>query len=134
VFADDRWERLFVHVRLAGERMPAVVDTGGAYIILNPDFASAVGLTPTSSLGVERIQIRGITCHGTVHRVPLTFLAVSGDSLSIEATAFVPELEPGERWPLPGYLGLQGCLDRLRFAVDPVAERFYFGSAEESSS
>jgi hypothetical protein len=125
----DRWSRMFVQVKLANEPMRAVIDTGGAYVIVDPEFAARAGVTRTSAIGVERILIRGLVCRGTIHRVPLTFVASSGDSVCIEATAFVPELEPGERWPLPGYLGLQGCLDRLRFAVDPVGERFYFGPA-----
>ena len=48
---------------------------------------------------------------------------------TFEATAFVPELEHGETWPLPSYLGGQGCLDRIRFAVDPGDEVVYFGAA-----
>jgi hypothetical protein len=130
VFGGDRLNRVFVHVRLGGsERMQAVLDTGGAYFILDPAFALAAGISRSSAIDVERIHIRGMSVRGTIHRVPLTFIASFGDSLSLEATAFVPELDAGERWPLPGYLGLQGCLDRLRFAVDPVAERFYFGPA-----
>jgi hypothetical protein len=30
-------------------------------------------------------------------------------------------------------LGLYGCLERVRFAVDPPTERFYFGPAAEVS-
>ena len=59
----------------------------------------------------------------------MTLLATAGESLTFEATAFVPELDHGETWPLPSYLGWQGCLDRIRFAIDPVDEVVYFGAA-----
>jgi hypothetical protein len=65
-----------------------------------------------------------------MHRVPVTLLATAGEPLTFEATAFVPELEHGETWPLPSYLGWQGCLDRIRFAVDPADEVVYFGAVE----
>ena len=33
-----------------------------------------------------------------------------------------------ERWgELPSFLGLMGCLERMRFAVDPLDNTFYFG-------
>ncbi len=48
-------------------------------------------------------------------------------NLSLDATAFVPQLHPEQTWPLPTFVGLAGMLQRLRFAVDPVDSKFYFG-------
>ena len=45
----------------------------------------------------------------------------------IEATFFIPKLAPGEVWPWPNFLGLEGFLSRLRFAVDAAENVFYFG-------
>ena len=52
-----------------------------------------------------------------------------GESLAIDATAFVPALTPRQQWDgeLPCVLGLRFCLERMRFAVDPQRELFYFG-------
>jgi len=105
-----------------------VVDTGGAFLLLDPQLAASLELERADAIGYERIQIRGFLHRGTVHRVPVTLLARAGESLTFEATAFVPELQDGETWPLPSYLGWQGCLDRIRFAVDPVEEVVYFGA------
>jgi hypothetical protein len=50
-----------------------------------------------------------------------------GDDLEIPATVFVPTIPPGETWLHPNFLGLTGLLDRIRFAVDPAENTFYFG-------
>jgi hypothetical protein len=105
-----------------------VIDTGGAYLILGPEIAKDLGLGPNAMVHRDQLMIRGVACIGTVHRVPITLPASAGDPLAFEATAFVPELEHGETWPLPSYLGWQGCLDRIRFAVDPADEVVYFGA------
>jgi hypothetical protein len=127
-WAGDRLTRLFVYVQIGKAQIAAVVDTGGAFFVLDPHFATVVGIDRASAITSERIQIRGYTQRGTIHRLPLTLLAAEGDPLTFEATAFVPELEHGETWPLPSYLGWQGCLDRIRFAVDPADEVVYFGA------
>jgi len=124
----DRLTRLFVDVVIDGIATHAVVDTGGAYLIVDPEFAARLGLRRTAAVHQDRLVIRGISCKGAVHRVPLTLPAVVGEPLTFEASAFVPELEHGETWPLPSYLGWQGCLDRIRFAVDPADEVVYFGA------
>jgi len=126
--AGDRLTRLFVHVEIEGQITTAVVDTGGAYLIVDPEFAARLGLRRTAAVHRDQLVIRGIVCRGAVHRVPLTLPAVVGEPLTFEATAFVPELEHRETWPLPSYLGWQGCLDRIRFAVDPADEVVYFGA------
>ena len=55
-------------------------------------------------------------------------MADEGSDLEIETTAFVPVLDESEIWELPMFLGMQGCLERVRFAIDPTKERFYFGT------
>ena len=124
----DRLTRLFLDVVIDGVPTNAVVDTGGAYLIVDPELAVGLGIRWGPAMHRDRLVIRGIVCSGTIHRMPLTLLAATGESLTFEATAFVPELEHGETWPLPSYLGWQGCLDRIRFAVDPADEVVYFGA------
>jgi len=42
--------------------------------------------------------------------------------------------EEAEQWgDMLCLLGLYGCLERARFAVDPLTERFYFGPAADAS-
>ncbi|HKP76960.1 MAG TPA: hypothetical protein VJT67_15625 [Longimicrobiaceae bacterium] len=127
---EDSLTRLFLEVEFAGVPGSAVVDTGGAYLILDPEVAGRMGINAAGMLHRERLVIRGFSCAGTVHRVPVTLPATAGESLTFEATAFVPDLGEGEVWPLPSYLGWQGCLERIRFAVDPVEAVVYFGAAD----
>ena|SRR5215471_2332109 len=48
--------------------------------------------------------------------------AEQGESLNIEASVFV-----AADWYLGNFLGYTGFLERLRFAVDPGTNTFYFG-------
>lgn len=124
----DRLSRLSIQIAVERVEISAVVDTGGAYLILQPELGAQLGLDGAGRVQRDRLMIRGITFAGAVHRIPVTPLATAGESLTFEATAFVPELGDGEVWPLPSYLGWQGCLDRIRFAVDPADEVVYFGA------
>ena len=123
----DRLARIHLTVQIGAVHALAVLDTGGAYLVLDPVMAANVDIG--EPVHAERIAIRGFVYNGTVHRIPITIPAEAGEPLTFEATAFVPELAAGEAWPLPSYLGWQGCLERIRFAVDPRAERVYFGTA-----
>jgi hypothetical protein len=59
---------------------------------------------------------------GTLYRGQVTLPADEGESLDLDATVFVcPD------WPGPNFLGYQGLLQRVRFAVDPESNTFYFG-------
>ncbi len=62
-----------------------------------------------------------------VGHVPVHIEAIEGESLDVETVAFIPNLPPGEVWPYPDFLGLDGFLNRIRFAVDPEHNLFYFG-------
>jgi hypothetical protein len=71
---------------------------------------------------------------GRLYRLSLTLLADEGEDVTIQTTAFLPEREEAEHWgDMPCLLGLHGCLERLRFAVDPRTEHFYFGPAAEDA-
>lgn len=64
---------------------------------------------------------------GSITRLSIRLLADEGDSLTVDATAFIPDVE--EYWgDLPVFIGLTGFMERLRFAVDPSTDTFYFGS------
>ncbi|MBK7200605.1 hypothetical protein [Candidatus Amarolinea dominans] len=55
-----------------------------------------------------------------------------GGGLSLTVIVFIPQLDPGEVWTLPSFVGLEGMLQRMRFAVDPDASLFYFGPLGEA--
>ncbi|GAB4431459.1 MAG: hypothetical protein Fur0044_29050 [Anaerolineae bacterium] len=57
----------------------------------------------------------------------LSLQAETGDGVEVEATVFVPTLAPNDTWPHPNFIGLDGFLTRIRFAIDPTENTFYFG-------
>ena len=56
-----------------------------------------------------------------MERIPVRFAAEEGNSLEVEATWFL-----SEDWIGPPVIGWKGCLERIRFALDPAEEPFYF--------
>ncbi|MBI4000481.1 MAG: hypothetical protein HY348_01690 [Nitrospira defluvii] len=57
-------------------------------------------------------------------RIPVEILADQGESLSVEATvAVLPD------WHHGTFIGYAGLLERIKFAVDPSDNYFYFGPA-----
>jgi hypothetical protein len=51
--------------------------------------------------------------------------------MDVDATVFILGPESEESWgDLPSFIGLNGCLERMRFAVDPTSDSFYFGPLE----
>jgi predicted aspartyl protease len=121
--------KLFLQVRIEDQDIEALVDTGAQFFICPPAVAKLLKLQETDSSATEALRIREARIEGLLHRVTLTLLAEEGESLSVEVTAFVPKVsEEYKLGPIPSFLGLFCCLERLRFAVDPSTETFYFGS------
>jgi hypothetical protein len=106
----------------------AFVDTGGIFLIA-PEVALHLGLDPNDGVLAQSLLWRNDRLQGMLHRVSLTLPAEVGNSLTIDATAFVPQLAPHQEWSLnfQCVLGMLNCLERLRFAVDPSSDTFYFG-------
>ncbi len=124
--------RVILQVLLDGLPATCVLDTGAPYVILAPYLAPHLGIDPAHALDQARIVHRGISYYGGLHRLALEFPAGQGESLTVEATAFVPEQDAAEAWgDLPSFLGMAGCLERLCFALDPGSDAFYFGPLGE---
>lgn len=121
--------RITIDIRIRDFQSPAFIDTGGIYLICPPEVADVLDLQPQDVLFRERILLRGLSIGGSVYRLPLTLIADRGNSMLIEATAFVPDNEHLDWDDFPCILGMEGCLERLCFAVDPMNEIFYFGES-----
>jgi predicted aspartyl protease len=127
------WEttpRLIITTQIEGIQTEVVIDTGGVYLVCNPAIMEQINFDPSDELGTDVINIRGHKVTGVLHRLSITLLAEEGQSLELEALSFVPHLRPTEEWDLPSFMGMFGCLERLRFAVDPVTNTFYFGTID----
>jgi hypothetical protein len=99
----------------------ALFDPGSEWCVLAWEVADALGYQPEPGLTSTAILTRFGTISGNLERVSLRFPAVEGISLEIEATCFV-----SPDWPGPTVLGWRGCLQRMRFAVDPNDNWFLF--------
>jgi predicted aspartyl protease len=104
-----------------GAPIPALVDTGAAWSILDREVAEAVTLLdgegPPAMISTRHGPIRG-----RLENTTLTILADDGESLEVQATVFV-----SRDWPAGTFLGYSGLLERIRFAVDPQQNHFHFG-------
>jgi len=119
--------RIIVAVQIGDFQTQAAVDTGGVYLVCDPEIPELLDLEQSTSLGMDDLVIRGYKYRGQLYRLPIKFPAEEGEGFELEVTAFIPRLGPGQEWHFPSFLGLQGCLEFLRFAVDPGANIFYFG-------
>ena len=119
--------RIVVAIWIGDFQTQAVVDTGGVYLVCDPEIPDLLNLDSSVSLGVATLVIRGYGYVGDLHKLAIILPAEEGESLELEVTAFVPRLDPGQEWRFPSFLGLQGCLEFVRFAIDPGANVFYFG-------
>jgi hypothetical protein len=97
-----------------------LLDTAAEWCVLPVSAAVELGL-PVSDPPDVFLHTRLGTFGGSTERVPVRFRADEGEDIVVEATCFV-----SPDWTGPFVLGWRGCLERMRFALDPNEERFYF--------
>jgi hypothetical protein len=127
---DEGNARIVLSVSIEGRlSTQAVVDTGAPWCVLDPELARQVSVSAEAGYtSTTRLRIRGISYPGSLHLMLIRLLDErQGDNLDVPATVFVPSLSSGEVWSHPNFLGLNGLLERIRFAVDPTENAFYFG-------
>jgi len=109
----------------------AIVDTGAPWCIIDPAIVRRTGTATRKGYKLgEKLMIRGMWYEGEIIRMLFSLEAERGENLNVDATVFVPTLPPGVAWPHPNFIGLGGFLDRIRFAVDPSENIFYFGPVD----
>ena len=116
--------RIFVPIRVAGldVDVTAMVDTAATWCVLEGALASFFAQRDAVLVRRQALSSRLGEFVGDLCRAPITLLADEGESLTVEATIFVcPE------WSGPNVVGYNGRLERIRFAVDPSLNSFYFG-------
>jgi len=120
-----------LYVYLANQKisLPFIVDTGARWCVLDPvefeKIADQAELIHATSL-----IIRGESYTGLLYKLFISLPAVIGESLEVDATVFVPDLPVGEDWFHPNFIGLDDFLNRIRFAVDPASNLFFFGTLD----
>ena len=125
----DPSARVLVRVAIEDVETRAVVDTAAPYVVCPPWLAQRINLSSADSIDHIRLNIRGNSIPGHLQLLRVTFPAEEGVTHEVEATVFVPDMIQPHAWgDLPAYIGLTGCLERMRFALDPGSDDFYFGS------
>jgi len=120
---DEPTPKIFVKVLPGNALVPllAQLDTGAAWSVLDGEIAEALGFLeqagPTATLST-----RSGTVRGKLIRSSLTIVADEGESCEVDATLFV-----SRDWAHGNFVGYSGFLERLRFAVDPGTNDFFFG-------
>ena len=122
------YERPFLNVQIGDVEFDAAVDTGGFFLILDPDTARDCGLVPEDGEDFDELELRGYRYQGKMHRATIKLFAEEGEDLEIDVVAYVPL----GFYNAPNFLGWPLCLERLRFAFEPSAADprdgwFHFG-------
>ena len=123
--------RLVVAVEciVAGRVHYALLDTGADWCVLLPEEAAAMGYDLEPDPDLPPYSTRYGLLFGRRERAPILFPAEVGEPLEVDATWFI-----SADWPGPLVIGWKGCLERMRFALDPSpeVEQFYFGPLGEA--
>ena len=123
----DTTNRIIIVVYVEDSITEAVLDTGAPYPIIAPKVAKQAGLDRVKPLERKRMLVRGNWLEGSIIRLNMTLLADEGKDLTVDATAFIPDSE--ECWgDFPCFIGQMGFLERIRYALDPATDTFYFGT------
>ncbi|HEY0511498.1 MAG TPA: hypothetical protein VGH73_06320 [Thermoanaerobaculia bacterium] len=116
--------RIFLEVRLGWLEgtVVAMVDTAAPWCIFEPGIGQLIGESFDRVSTDVSLSTRLGTFRGSLYRGPLFVPALEGEPLDVEMTVFV-----SPDWQGPNFVGYQGLLQRIRFAVDPETNLFYFG-------
>ncbi len=121
--------RILLPIEIENVPTTAILDTGSPYVVCAPSVARYFPLDHWVALERQTILLRGAWVSGYLYRLTMQLVAEQGDALAVDATVFIPDAEWEESWgDLPSFIGLGGCLERMRFAVDPGSDTFYFGA------
>lgn len=125
--------KIFVSIEVDGRRTMAEVDTGGVYVICNPEMAQTIDLSDKSAIRQTEVLTALGLVTGDLYRMDIRLTATTGEDLSVSGIVFVPteKFEGLSKFP-PLVLGYRGFLEHLRFGVDTGYQGggvFYFGTS-----
>jgi len=109
-------------VGVGGESAILLLDTACEPCVIAAHTPRRAGWTDQTGLGTRVISTRLGVFSGVADRMPVVFEGVRGEALEVDATWLIVE-----DWPGPMVLGWRACLERLRFALDPLDNWFHFG-------
>lgn len=107
-----------------------IVDTAAPWCLIQWSLLELLQMPPPN--GRDRLETRFGLLTGELRRWSVLLFAEEGRPMKIDASLFVSEDWREER--MPNFLGYEGFLQRLRFAIDPAHNSFHFGLAETDLS
>lgn len=118
--------RIHVRIRPEGLQAPllAILDTGAPWCVLPSELVELSGHPPIDEED-QRLLTKDGRFTGKLYRVAITLLADEGESIEVESTVF-----SSPEWNGPVFIGYNGLLERIRFALDPPNRHLYFGLPE----
>ena len=118
----ERVGRIVIRARIQGRQFNALLDTGASFCVLAWDVAEDLGLDVVQ--GSPEMRALGGSIHeGVVFDVELMLPADQGEHLTVATSVWTSETFHG-----PSLIGYCGLLEKIRFAVDPAQNLFYFGA------
>jgi hypothetical protein len=124
-------DRVHIRIEVSGIRAEAVLDTGAPYCVMAPWLAAVAGIGAEGGLEDVTMVVRDSKITGQLHRVQLRLLADEGEDVEVDAvTIIADEREAFAMGDLPCFIGMRGCLEAIRFALDPANDLFHFGRQE----
>ncbi len=125
---NEEEQRVTVNVEIEGLSTMAILDTGAPYSICEPELAKEINFDPSEAIRDTTISTWAGEIKGSIYRANFSLMADDGESLFLDAPVFVPDLEGQDFAPdfPPSFIGWIGCLQSIRFAVDPSSDTFYF--------
>lgn len=117
------------------EELFGIMDTAAPWCLIRWPLLEGSGVLSPVGNNYDlqaRLNTRFGTISGELRRLTIQLFGEEGDSVSIDATVLVSE--DWRAQSLPNFLGYEGFLQRLRFAVDPTRNQFHFGLAERDLS
>jgi hypothetical protein len=116
--------RIFLEVRPGRLPIPvlAMVDTAAPWCIFDAEIGDEIRRSFEPVSGWVALSTRLGTFKGILYSGQIAFEVLDGESFTLDVTAF---LSPD--WQGGNFLGYEGFLQRIRFAVDPESNLFYFG-------
>ena len=120
--------RISLTISIDGQPTQALIDTGSPWSIIDPRLAGLLETAMQDAYApTEKMWTSWGEIEGKIIQVNIGLLADDGDSLEFSAMVLVPIINADAEWHQPNFIGVQHFLDRLRFAVDPLENAFYFG-------
>jgi hypothetical protein len=113
--------RIVVSLIVEDHEITALVDTGASQCILEWSLAEELAVAAEDRI-VQARALGGNVHVGVLFPVVISFPADEGSPVSLEVAAWSAESFDG-----PSLIGYGGVLERLRIAIDPETNRFFFG-------